>query len=459
MGKRNTDLNLIKYFKTIEKGIFSHKNCKRTISNEKGAVTVEASIVLPLFICVIISIAFLIRVVHTHEVIQHAISNTAAEMAFSSYLYYISGLQESHDSIQDEISDKAGIFRKHLSTVLEAYGELKNFSGAAQNMFDHTELPNSVTGLQGWPNGIDGFERGFDQIQDSFKNLENVLKEIVDDPLAEFKSIAFFAAQGLFEDIKTELCIPIVKLYMKKYLSDREEIEADRRLKRLNIVDGLNGLDFSRSSFFEDQNNDIDIIVEYKMEIPVPIKIFPELAITQRAVAKAWLGGNSIGADSEEDNEGNNEENYDDLWFLNNFQRGRKIRKIFGANLPDNFPVIASFKSGTAIMIKSMDITASSYQSGEGVEKKLREYIDELAAFSGQERPWGKAGIVIRREEIKAKQLLLVIPSNPVTEEIQKAINRCVEYARVKGIELKVERYGYKDIDKGDGPGEGDNSG
>jgi len=458
MGIRNKHLSLVKYFNLIGNKKHSGSNSEIHMNSEKGAITVEASIVLPLFICVIISIAFLIRVVHTHQVIQHAICNTAGEMASSSYLYYISGLQEMHGSIRDEIDNKADIFRNHLSTVLEAYGDLNGFSNTAGDMSDLTESPNSSSGFQGFLDEIDEFEGDFIYILDNFSNLEDVLNEIADNPLDEFKSIAFFAAQGMFENIKTELCIPIVKLYMKKYLYSGEERDADSRLKGLNIVDGLDGLDFSRSSFFEDKNNDIDIIVEYKMEIPVPVKILPKLLITQRAVAKAWLSGKARGTGSEENNDEDKEENYEDLWSLNNFQRGKKIRKIFGANLPDSFPVIAAFKSGTAAMIKSMDVTASSYQSGEGVERKLREYIDILSAYNGQEKPWGRTGIVILKNEIKTKQLLLVIPSNPVSEEVQEAINRCVEYARTRGIELRVERYGYKNIDQDDGSIEGDNA-
>jgi len=428
------------------------------MNSERGAITVEASIVLPLFICVVISIAFLIRVVHTHQVIQHAISNTAGEMASSGYLYYVSGLQEIHDSIRGEIDNKADIFRKHLSSVLEAYGDLYGFSGTTGNMFDLTEFPGSNSGFQDFPGGTENSADDFNYIRNNFSNLEDVLNKIADNPLDEFKSIAFFAAQGMFENIKTDLCIPIVKLYMEKYLHSVGGRDADSRLKGLNIVGGLNGLDFSRSSFFEDQSNDIDIIVEYEMEIPMPVKILPKLLITQRAVAKAWLSGKAGGTGSGENNDEDNEENYDGLWSLNNFQRGKKIRKIFGANLPDSFPVIASFKSGTATMIKSMDVTARSYQGGEGVEKKLCEYIDILSAYNGQEKPWGRTGIVIRQNEIKTKQLLLVIPSNPVSEEVQEAVNRCAEYAKTKGIELRVERYGYKNIDQEGGPVEGDNA-
>ena len=58
----------------------------RRFNRDKGSVTVEASIVFPIFVCVIISIIFLIKAVIVHEIIQHAINEAAHELSAASYL-------------------------------------------------------------------------------------------------------------------------------------------------------------------------------------------------------------------------------------------------------------------------------------------------------------------------------------------------------------------------------------
>ena len=67
----------------------SHKN--------NGAVTI-ASIVLPLFICSLINSVFH-KVVYTHEIIQHALNQTANEISQLSYIYHASGVKSIEENI------------------------------------------------------------------------------------------------------------------------------------------------------------------------------------------------------------------------------------------------------------------------------------------------------------------------------------------------------------------------
>lgn len=268
------------------------KNYSKYNSN-KGSVTMEASIVLSIFICVAISIAFFIKLVYTHEIMQHALNQTANEMSQLSYLYHVSGIKDIEEEIFQNLDEEIG----KIYVIPE--------------------------------------------------NLRDMLHSVI---------------KGMYEDDFNRLCSILTKIYMEKYFIDvdNKTEDPDKKIKRLNINDGMSGLDMSMSSFFEDDINDIDIVVRYKIDIPVPIKIFPALHIVQRATVKAWLFGDEIIDNNEED-----------IWSLDNFTRGKKIREIFGANLPFNFPVIARFNSGTATMIKSMDITTKSYQNPEMVKRKL----------------------------------------------------------------------------------------
>ena len=369
---------------------------KRSKGSERGAVTVEAALTLPVFVCVVISIIFLVRIVYTYEMEQYAISKTADEMASAGYIFHISGLGKLNSQLDRGMEDWAEVFREHLDTVFE----------------------------------------GLDSIGNLFKAGE-AIGDIASNPLDELKSAAFFLAGNVYDDIKTQFFTPLVTGHMGKYLISGSGQDVDMRLKALNIQDGLNGFDFSESSFFTGEGNDIDIVVKYRLNLPVPLKLLPDLNIIQRASSRAWTVG-----DKRE--ETLNPEDVDDIWSLDNLSRGRKIRAIFGENLPFNYPVIAKFQDGTATMIKSMDLTAESYKTGKNITDTLEGYLSELAAFKGREEPWGSKKILIRQQDIKQKVLLLVIPKNQLNSDTEARLESFKDHALTMGIKPVIERYGTK---------------
>lgn len=409
------------------------------ISPNAGSVTVEAAVVLPVLLCAFFTVIFLMKIVYTYGLIQNAIDETAAEMASAGYIYHISGIRDIHDTARNGISGKSEIFREQMDSVFDAYNSLK-------------ELGESLeTGAGGLSvnAGLPG------NVEENFRNMLDNAVEAVSNPVEELKIISCYIFNGVFDDVKTQLFIPVVKLNIEKYLVSENMMSVDERLKRLNIKDGFSGLDFSGSSFLSDKEENIEIVVRYRIDLPLPVKFTPGFDFIQRAKVKAWMGGDETtgvlnGATNNE---------ADDIWSLSNFQRGLKIRRLFGANLPNSFPVIARFDNGKAVMIKSMDLTAKSYQEGDNAQKTLMKYIDELAEYKGQDKPWGRDNIVIPRDSIKYRELVLVIPKNELTEANERMLSEMAEHAGSKGITLVVERYGTKVMEDDEVPGDGSEAG
>lgn len=395
-------------------------------SAARGAATLEAAIVLPLLLCAFFSVVFLVKTVYTYSLIQHAISETATEIASAGYIYHISGIRDLHDIVRDTINDRTDLLKDQAESVVDAYGYL---CGSGADLYGNTgDGPGRSD-----PTGdvINKFSRIFDYSRD-----------IAAAPLDEIKTIACFIAGGVFDDVKTQLFIPIVRQYMKKHLVTEDITDVDERLRYLNIVNGFSGLDFSGSSFLSDRSEDIDIVVRYRIRLPLPVNFAGDLEIVQRARAKAWLGGDTKKGVLGEDGDTSTAD--DDIWSLSNFQRGLKLRRIFGANLPNSFPVIARYEAGKAVMIKSMDLTAASYQKGSTAEKTLKGYLKELKEYQGQDKPWGRDGIVIRRDDMRQKELILVIPKNKLSDGNEALLNDIVRYADSMGINMIIERYGMK---------------
>lgn len=356
-----------------------------TKRSDKGSMTLETAIALPIFISIILSVSLLLKIIYTYEIMQNAISLAANELSAYSYLYYLSGIEDIRDKLDGKIDEISG------------------------------EILNEI----------------FNEIFNDALNIQ---------PPEELKDVLYSFIKGTYDDAINQICIPLVKICVRKYLVTDEIKDPNKRLEALDIAGGFDGLDFSMSEFFEDDNDTINIVIEYRINIPTPMKIFPPLRIIQNASVRGWVGGDEI-IDRNED-----EKVQEDIWSLDNFTRGRKIRNIFGANLPLTFPVIARFDhgSGTAVMIKSMDLTLEYYQKPEIVSKKIKQHINELKEYKGQEVPWGRDRIIIKQDNIMKRKLTLVIPENPITSVIEKELEECKFYAESNGVNLSIIKYGNK---------------
>lgn len=86
---------------------------KNKKAGSKGSVTVEAAVILPVFIIVFIVFVFFIKAYYVNEIIQHAITGACCEMSAYSLLYYetsadevIGALEKISDS--DKLSETLG---------------------------------------------------------------------------------------------------------------------------------------------------------------------------------------------------------------------------------------------------------------------------------------------------------------------------------------------------------------
>ena len=413
------------------------KNMAVKDKKRRGAMTLEAALVLPLLLCAFLSIIFMIKAVCAYTLVNHALNETASEIASASYIYHISGIRDIHDAARNNLNDKSELFKEQMGSVFDTYNSLINIKG---------NLEQSLQGIEDSAEMLSDAGRNFNVMLNSGENAAS-------DPAEELKSIACYIASGAFNDAKTQLFTPVLKLAMKKYLVTANITDADKRLKLLNIDGGLEGLDFSESSFLADRDENIDIVVRYRIRLPLPVQFIPGWNVMQRVKVKAWMGGDETNGVLE------GSKSSDDLWALSNFQRGLKIRKLFGGNLPSNFPVIASFTNGKAIMIKSVDMTAPSYQKGDNAQELIDGYIRELAGFKGQEKPWGSGNIIINGKDIVNKELLLVIPQNELSEANEKLLASLPSKTEAKGISLIIKRYGTKTAENKTVPGENETRG
>lgn len=125
----------------------------------------------------------------------------------------------------------------------------------------------------------------------------------------------------------------------------------------------------------------------------------------------------------------------DSIWSENSLIRGQYFRETSDSGLPYHFPVIASFEDGEAKSLKSMDLTAPSYQNENNLRRQLDKHVSALEGFCGVEN-WGKGDITIREDEIRSRRLSLIIPEN-TPEHLMQLLSD--EKTRLAGRGIKLD--------------------
>lgn len=107
------------------------------------------------------------------------------------------------------------------------------------------------------------------------------------------------------------------------------------------------------------------------------------------------------------------------VWKLGNFARGITIETALGKNLAAGFPVIDKFLNGTATSIKSIDLTAKTYQNTEKLASTLENYVDKVSNFNGAR--YGKD--IVEGSKITGRELQIAIPKGSMSAAQQKVFD------------------------------------
>ena len=121
-------------------------------------------------------------------------------------------------------------------------------------------------------------------------------------------------------------------------------------------------------------------------------------------------------------------------WSLGPSPRGFAIEEALGGNLPRSFPTIDSFANGTATSIKSIDLTASSYQTAARLTGRLNGYVDSVAGFDGAVFD----GVRIAPGATTARELVVAIEPGVASSAQQAALAEVVQYGASNGVTVRV---------------------
>lgn len=257
---------------------------------EKGAVSIEAALILAIFLLgytAIISAASFIR---AQMIIQYSISQAAKEMSSYCYLVSKTGIMDDSHRLNGEAESFKEDTDKVIDTVVKLYDAIDSgsseISGQVQEIAECTELNDFVSSATDLTNVT---QDEFNKMNSAATTMMETGQAYFSNPKQILKGIASLAKDGALSAAKSYIiAAPISRAMVKKQI-DLYPMDSQGRdvLERLGVVDGMKGLNFTGSSLFNDGET-ITVQVSYSIKIPFPGLEDKPLHFIQKASTRAW---------------------------------------------------------------------------------------------------------------------------------------------------------------------------
>ena len=422
------------------------------LRKESGSVTIEATISLSAFMFAIVTILTIVNICIVQAKMSYAINTTAKEISQYSYLYSLTGLNNSQEMLYNAGVEGTKDVTKILTDINTVYNEIENLGSTGNQSPDNIEQIMSA-----W----DDVAGSAQKIEEAGSSIYESISDIADDPKNLLFGIAKMAASDGFDLVKSRLiAAPLAKVMVQKHLVNSKDASVEDSLKFLNVVPSatgsyLDGLDFKQSSLFPHGSNEIRINVQYDVKVIALLPINFSFHFNQTAVTHGWLAGEQSYQSSQEyvDN--------DTLWTKSTInERSTLIRHMVindkigeGYEKTTGLTDVQLYNSETNefIMISSMN----PLWSAEGEPPKTLADLDDDALRESIERICGKmksttdglTTVTTKTESNSSttksdhncfgasNKIVLVIPED---EGLREKIESIIANANTQGVTIEV---------------------
>ena len=152
--------------------------------NEKGALFVEASLVLPLFVFVMLMLYSFITMYTIHEKMQNAINQTAGELSVYSYLYSYTGMRNLNINAL-EVNDK---------NLADADAHVGSVRETVEDVSKGIDMVNGIMALA-LDGGVTGAYENLPEIEDQANKLIEHTQNTIESGKENFEDIAGYAKE------------------------------------------------------------------------------------------------------------------------------------------------------------------------------------------------------------------------------------------------------------------------
>src|SRR3989339_983006 len=119
----------------------------RLFNKNKGSLTVEACIIMPIFISMILIVLLFMKVIFVNGFIQHILNDVTNEIGTYTYIYSATGIEEQDQNAKKYLEENRKAFDEHFKDGVDAFSSLSDNS---KNLtFNIDDIKNRISASQG----------------------------------------------------------------------------------------------------------------------------------------------------------------------------------------------------------------------------------------------------------------------------------------------------------------------
>lgn len=215
---------------------------------EKGSITVEAILFLTMFIMFYMFFIYLVQMTKAQVVLQYSINEVAKEVSAYSYVLTKVGIVEKRAAT----SESANEFKGDTNELIDGVQKIGNLVFS-----EDTDLIDKANGLK--EEGTKLIDNGKAYADTYLSDPKNLLYKLLD-----------VAKSGVADWASSAIIGEIVESEVEKQIAVMSHKDADTYLKDLGVVDGLEGLDFSKTKWAAETKEGmpvLEVTVTYEMKM------------------------------------------------------------------------------------------------------------------------------------------------------------------------------------------------
>lgn len=360
---------------------------KRRCKEEAGSITIEATISLTAFMFVIVTILTILNICIVQARMAYAINATAKEISQYSYLYSLTGLNDSQEKLEDTGEEDTKNVKEIGEKISESYKAIKAIGKSedddSESSFDFSDFSN-------------GWNELSEKLKKNDETVKKDIKAIMSNPTQVIFGFLKLGASEAWDYGKSKLIMePLAWIMCKKHLKPTEDGDVEAYLKSLGVVpDGeghyYNNLNFEDSTLFPNGSNTIKVCVSYDVKVIALLPIDFTFHFEQTAVTHGWLAGED--SDKKESEKKKKYAENKTLWTeATATERADYIRHLaFNDLKSEGYAVLAYPYNSDGILYSSSDkefVMPRSWNPLSGQEdgevdklneKEMQEYIEYL---------------------------------------------------------------------------------
>lgn len=230
---------------------------------QEGFITVEASLILMIFIAAYMALLSMLNVYRAYTSIQNAIDQSAKQISEYSYIAKKLGVHNIGQTASNDAGEFSDKTKKMLNTI-QVF-----FNASANGLENATDVSNNILdeSSQAYPEDImaqmENVGNSAQEIYDSGQAMYTSVTDYFSDEKAIFNGILAVIKDGAYDAVKLAVAMPISRAVTNKYLAGFPK----GYFESLGVQGGKNGINYWGSSFFLDMQS-IEISASYKMRIP-----------------------------------------------------------------------------------------------------------------------------------------------------------------------------------------------